>query len=496
MSDVLNNAGNVGKFMEDAEKKHPNRMDFTKVDGTKSRDQVIKEAESGNGLGESSGFGQPTAFTKPRTTFGQPTPSSGFGSGGFGQPAQPSVFGKPSGTFGQPATSSFGKPSVGFGQPSFGQSAQPVFGQPAQPAPVFGQPGTPAPVFGQPAKPAPVFGQPEQPSTAFGKPAFGSTGFGQPTTVGAKSSFAAPSAGTGFGQPSFGQSSQPTASFGQPSQPTSGFGQPSQRSSGFAQAAQSNPFGQPSQPSPFSQPTTTSSGFGQNITNPASDSESTPAFGKPSTATPTFGQPPTQPSNIFVAKSENKRADSDDAMTSPVFSPASRSTTNSNQFGVSNPMSGPGSSTAQAARKSSLSEVGVLPPNTNSSATPHPLTNKAPRPLHYTQTIPATAPTVTDPATGKLRRYRGRQVQYINDCPCYERPDGKGWERIWFPQNGQTQDVIYLGRADKIRDLVAEEDRYTDELTQEFAFLFEMGKFKGGKMPVVPPKREWCLYDF
>lgn len=92
--------------------------------------------------------------------------------------------------------------------------------------------------------------------------------------------------------------------------------------------------------------------------------------------------------------------------------------------------------------------------------------------------------------------YRGRPVRYINDSPCYERPDGKGWERIWFPQDGQTPDVIYLGREDKIGDLVAEQERYTEEVIQQFAFLFEMGKFKDGKMPTVPPKREWCLYDF
>jgi hypothetical protein len=56
--------------------------------------------------------------------------------------------------------------------------------------------------------------------------------------------------------------------------------------------------------------------------------------------------------------------------------------------------------------------------------------------------------------------------------------------------------VVYLGREDKIGDLVAEHERYTDEVIQQFAFLFEMGKFKDGKMPTVPPRREWCLYDF
>ena len=56
--------------------------------------------------------------------------------------------------------------------------------------------------------------------------------------------------------------------------------------------------------------------------------------------------------------------------------------------------------------------------------------------------------------------------------------------------------MVYLGREDKIADLVADQERYTDEVTQEFAFLFEEGKFKDGKVPSVPPKREWCSYDF
>jgi hypothetical protein len=56
--------------------------------------------------------------------------------------------------------------------------------------------------------------------------------------------------------------------------------------------------------------------------------------------------------------------------------------------------------------------------------------------------------------------------------------------------------VAYLGREDKVGDLVAEQKTYTDGVIQEFAFLFERGKYKDGKMPSVPPKREWCLYDF
>jgi len=80
--------------------------------------------------------------------------------------------------------------------------------------------------------------------------------------------------------------------------------------------------------------------------------------------------------------------------------------------------------------------------------------------------------------------------------PCYDREDKKGWERVWFPQNGTTPEVVALGREDKIADLVAEQEKYTEEVREQFAFLFEMGTFKDGKMPAVPPLREWCVYDF
>jgi nucleoporin NUP42 len=203
----------------------------------------------------------------------------------------------------------------------------------------------------------------------------------------------------------------------------------------------------------------------------------------------TFGQPASQQSTPFGAKTESTPANFDNPMTSPKIGSGDTSNINASTPGT-------GFGRAQETRKSSLPDISTLPPNTNSSAKPHPLTNKAPHPLHYTQTLPATTPTAVDPATKQLRTYRGRPVRYINDSPCYERPDGKGWERIWFPQEGQTPDVVYLGREDKIADLVAEQERYTDEVIQEFAFLFEMGKYKDGKMPSVPPKREWCLYDF
>lgn len=105
MKDVINNADNVVKFMEEAEKKHPNRHDFCKADGTKKREEVAKEAELNASAGGAPGFGTGAfgqtatankAFGTPTPTFGQPAAPTGFGAGGFGQPSKPTSFGQPS----------------------------------------------------------------------------------------------------------------------------------------------------------------------------------------------------------------------------------------------------------------------------------------------------------------------------------------------------------------------------------------------------------------
>jgi len=39
-------------------------------------------------------------------------------------------------------------------------------------------------------------------------------------------------------------------------------------------------------------------------------------------------------------------------------------------------------------------------------------------------------------------------------------------------------------------------EQYTDEVKQAWDYVFETGKFKDGKMPTVPPLREWASCDF
>lgn len=485
MRSIAQNADNVIKFMEDANQKHPNRYDFCQTDGSKTREELVKAVEAAFPA-NSSGFSQSATtvgFGKP--AFGQPSATPGFGQSPFGQPtqsanpfaqpAQPAQSGNP---FVQPAPSAnpFAQPGAtsGFGPPAFGQSG---FGQPSQPAASgFGpssQPAFGAPSFGQPTQPVPAFGQPSQSAPALGQPAQAAQSanpFAQPAQPAQSANpFAKPSA-TGFGQPSqltsaFWQPSQPAAAFGQPSQPApTAFGQPT-APGGFGQSA----FGQPSQPA--------AGGFGQPSQIPSS------GFGQPSQPVPSaFGQP--SQTSAFGAKASS---------TSQFIQPAATT----GGFGQpSNPIITPAFGSAPTATPAFSST-----PNAQSAQTPNPLTNQPPASLHYTETIPKRAATYTGRTLGdskekEVQSYAGRRVQYIHGAPCYERPDGKGWERIWFPDFGNGADVLALNRPEKKDDLEGKGEAYTQEVKQAYVQLFTKGWFGEGGMPTVPPLREWCAFDF
>ena len=55
---------------------------------------------------------------------------------------------------------------------------------------------------------------------------------------------------------------------------------------------------------------------------------------------------------------------------------------------------------------------------------------------------------------------------------------------------------MHLDKADKRKDLEAEDEDYTDGVKEQYAYLHKVGKFKDGKMPTVPPMRDWVSYDF
>jgi nucleoporin NUP42 len=492
MRTIAQNADDVIKYMEDADKKHPNRYDFCQTDGTKTREELAKAAESktsfGGGFGQpatssgfgQSGFGQPsqpgqsanpfaqpsTAYAFGKPAFGQPAAGAGFGQSAFGQPSQPSQAANP---FAQPsAANAFGKPAfgqpaagTGFGQSGFGQPLQPViggFGQPSQPVSGFGQPSQPVQTANPFAQPATGFGQPSQPASAFGQPSqLNTTTFGQPAAPG------------GFGQTGFGQPSQPaTSGFGQSSQPAaSGFGQPSQNAGGFGQSSQptTSSFGQPS-------PQPATSGFGQPLPQPAASGFGAgTGFGPNSSSASPFGQPPAAAATGGFGQPSNQP---------PVA-------------GFGHPSSQPapgGFGTAPAATQDLATTA-----NAQSALTPHPLTGQPPAPLHYTETIPKRAASFI-PGSRDVASYAGRRVQYVNDAPCYDRPDGKGLERIWFPQEGNGADVLALNAPEKKVDLEGKAEDYTDTVKQAYVHLFTKGGYGDAGMPTVPPLREWCAFDF
>ncbi|KEF62820.1 uncharacterized protein A1O9_00793 [Exophiala aquamarina CBS 119918] len=547
MRQLASRVDDIGDMMREAEKQHPNRWDFLKMDGTKTREQVISEAQgmnanSGNSpfgsTGASSGFGStPNAASNP---FSKPATST------FGQATQPSIFGAGSSTFGKPA---FG--STGFGGSSssspFGQAASGgTFGQPSQPTSTFGKPSQPASTFGQPSQPTSTFGQASQPSSTFGQPsqpssAFGSTGFGGATQ---KNPFAAASASSGFGQSNltFGQSSQPTSTFGHPSQPNSTFGQPSQPSSTFGQPSQpsstfgqpaqpSSAFGQPSQPTPtFGQPAQQASPFGQSsqtnstfgkptafgqAASPFGQSgQTTSSFGQPSQTTSTFGQP-SQPSSGFTQPTFGASATPSFGQPSTQGNAFGGNTTQqqpsdqameTNSPGASPRAIPPGNQFANAATPTFTSPMPapsapsqpVAPPPppkaiVNTSSTPHPLTGKPPAAVLVTQSLPFQPPQKN---RDQLISYRGQRVQYVDGEPCFQRPDRKGLQKIWFPDGAAAPDVVALNREDKLDDLQGSPDEYTDSIKEQYKYFFDNGSFQHGKIPLVPPMREWAVYDF
>lgn len=361
----------------------------------------------------------------------------------FGQPTAPkSSFEVPATSFGQPTgASGFGQPSALGSRPSpFGQQAtasgqSSAFGQPAQlgrPSTSFGQPTS---SFGQPFVPAPAFGKPSNPTSAFGQSVAPKSAFGQP-------SFGQPSAPPAFGQNSL------TSVFGAPatlgSSQQSAFGQPSTlQQSAFNQQSvgttQPSAFGKPSaSASPFeqaSQPARTS-GFGQ--TNPAT----TNPFGQPvaNQSTQAFRQPSATGSGSGHASIQSANA------------PMHTLTQPSNGFGN---LSAPTTSTALSQPTATLAA---------SSKRRDPATRDA---------------------QGKLKTWNGEPVTYVDNEPCTKGNDG-AWEKVCFPDGPPT-----LTKAEELAEVT-----YDESTKENYMFMRTHEAFKDGMMPSLPPRREWCNWDF
>ncbi len=76
-------------------------------------------------------------------------------------------------------------------------------------------------------------------------------------------------------------------------------------------------------------------------------------------------------------------------------------------------------------------------------------------------------------------------MSYQDGEPCYRGNDGN-WVRIWFPHGAPV--------FTKTPELP--ENAYNAAMKDEYAFAKQHGSFQGGIMPEMPPRREWCSWDF
>jgi nucleoporin NUP42 len=342
-----------------------------------------------------------------------------------------------------------------------------------------------------------AFGAPSQPATtsAFGAPSTGSTSgaFGQPSALGSRPNpFAAP-AQSAFGKPAFGASSQPGAggAFGQPSalgQKSNAFGAPSGGGfSAFANAGTT--FGLPSQPA-------TTSAFGQPSQNKSSN-----AFGAPSQPAPSnpFGAP-SAAANPFSGASSTPFGAPSPASKNPFGVPSSQAPA-ANPFGGSAPKANPFASAPVAAANpfgnpqpnppAASNPFGRQPNGPIADASPfgNPVSNSAPsyQPITTGNSTqhPQLESYVTFGPNGTLATFKGKRVVYKNGLPGFVRED-KTWERIWFPE----------GPPQLNKDTEMEDSAYDEETKAAYMYVRQHGKFKDGVMPLLPPKREWVLWDF
>ena len=364
-------------------------------------------------------------------------------------------------TSNQQTTSTFGQPST----PAFGQAATSTFGRPSMTS--FGQPSVPTSTFGQPSAPVSTFGQQSVPT--FSQPSQPSA-FGQTSTLGAPTSFGQPS--STFGKPSI---LGPT--FGQPSAPGP-FGAPQQQqpnvfgnASGSGtlpqpSAAANNPFGQPSAPknlSTFGQPSAPSQphSFGR-----PSTSNPSPAFGQPaiSGAASGFPQTSTGPLNPFAQPTAPSTTSTfSQPSTAAPISFAQRRVSSANQ---------PVPSFGQAFRPSDTAQ-----PSAGPGAKQTDVRNTSGQAMNGVH--------VQKDSQGKITSWKGLPVRYFDDEPCYKGNDDD-WQRIWFPEGPPA--------FTKTVDLP--DEAYDDLTKASYRNLKETGTFKDGIMPIIPPKREWCTWNF
>lgn len=449
IQNTLQNVDAAIQYILSSENEHPNRLDICRQGTIAGQNSTIANPFSGslNSTGTTNPFVGPA-----------PAAASPFG--------QPSALGQTTNPFGnavQAAPSPFGQPAA------LGPKSNP-FGQPASAATPFGQPsalGQKSTPFGQPPAATP-FGQPSvlgPKPNAFGAPS--NNGF----SVHADGANPFPSAQQTQGIGSFG-SSQPNNPFGAaplPAQPPNPFGAPQQppQPFGTASPAPTNPFGATTQPA-------SNGGFATQqptVQNP---------FASPPVAIPNPFGAPSQPNttNPFSSQSQEGVAQSNVTGTNPFGAPVPPAIV----MGLSNT---PNQATSFGAPPSPFS---TQPANNNSNTGAGGITGaQSPySPESHTQ-HPALSSYATKQPDGRMTMFKGKQVQYIykDGSPAVRNRDG-GYEKIWFPN----------GPPPYNKDTELPEAVCDDDIQKSYEFARATGTFKDGIIPLIPPKREWCLWDF
>lgn len=357
----------------------------------------------------------------------------------------------------------------GFGQPSsLGQSSNP-FGAPRQQvqsslAGPFGQPSA----LGRNVNP---FGAPSQPAT--------STTFGVTPPAAALNPFSstpAPTSSNPFGATQQTAAVNPFGApqaaavnpFGAPAQsiPANPFGAPTQSVSANPFGAsvtltQSNPFGAPAQPQQMNQlgQPPASNPFG----NPPSSQPQLTPFGAPQPAQQNpFGAPPPLASSFGLPQSNASNN------SNPFGQPSVRP--QENPFGQpASQLSGVITSPSADSAQQELVTNGISSHRLSNSDFEHP-------PIHTYS---------SHDGNGRLTMFKGKQVMYKGAEAGVRNRDGT-WEKIWFPNGPPPFD----------RNTEFEDSSYDDSVKSAYLHVRETGMFAGGVMPLVPPKREWCLWDF
>ena len=305
----------------------------------------------------------------------------------------------------------------------------------------------------------PAFGQP----APFGRP---TTSFGQLSSAPGQPSTQAPT----FGQPSsqnsaFGKSSIQASTFGQPSTHASAFGLPS-ATPPFAGSSQSDSTANTQYSSPFGAPQTST--FNQGTGPPKSGAFPSPSVrNEPSP----FSQPPiagVQPS--FLQTSIPPSSSFGSASPPSSGGPFERPTTASQSpFG-------------QPSTQQQPSTLNTSTTINQTSSAPSANVAAARRPsIHLPRENLG-----TKDAQGKLRTWKGREVRYIDDSPHYRETNDGEWKRIWFPD----------GPPNFTKTDDAPEAAYDAATKEKYKFAMEQGRFGDGGMPIMPPRKEWCSWNF